>query len=620
MSSKAKKTGKGDQIPKPISIKKEKTEEDRTLHPISHYIDDRLELVKQIFGTLKPKTIVNLAPEFLKVSLNCVLGEYYRAHCPQKTPLDEIEALCLEELLCLSTKRLKSIIEATRCPTDTESSEDSDVERKEEHISLEEISSDSDIGGQETRKSEPYLLESWLTKVRFVNFSTAGQMSVLELLELQARARAIRSQLAMEPITKIEVKSDDDDDDHGERPAKPVHRRTKEKRTAKTTDAGKDASQEKSKAAENDQAQDAESGSKEQPAPRKKIKLKRNYRQSSKSPEKENTVNVSAPAPAPTANKPRSKSRSASPDVITIQTEPETLLISDSTDDEATNHKPTTAPEPDPNPVLEPPAPLVESEPEEGEVRDEPEEPVKTVEPAKMEEPEKAEDPANTEDATKAGDPSKTEDSQKNEELEETEEPQNSKDQNKISEKEPAEERACGKEPNPPAEVKESTTATELAHIDDEDQNDDVISIGGDLEMIEEMTKDDEPKVSVKSEKKEKASEAHEELDNDVISLDTSEDERDKLQQPDSESWRTRYLKSSKVSQVLAASRLGKRVRDKIKKSKRSKNAAGDEQAQAEKQPAPFTSKHEDGSMEQYQEVLQHRQRKTSNSSKGGEK
>lgn len=66
-SGKSKKHGKGDQIPKPISIKKEKVEEDRQLHPISHYIDDRLELVKQIFGTLKPKTILNLAPEFLKV-------------------------------------------------------------------------------------------------------------------------------------------------------------------------------------------------------------------------------------------------------------------------------------------------------------------------------------------------------------------------------------------------------------------------------------------------------------------------------------------------------------------------------------------------------------------------
>lgn len=66
--SSSKKKIKSDQIPKPINIKKEKSEEDRTLHPISHYIDDRLELVKQIFATLKPKTIMNLAPAFLKVS------------------------------------------------------------------------------------------------------------------------------------------------------------------------------------------------------------------------------------------------------------------------------------------------------------------------------------------------------------------------------------------------------------------------------------------------------------------------------------------------------------------------------------------------------------------------
>lgn len=72
---KAKKKTKTGKIPKPIKVKKEKTEEDRTLHPMSHYIDDRLELVKQIFGSLKPKTITNLAPDFLKV-----LNAYYFAN------------------------------------------------------------------------------------------------------------------------------------------------------------------------------------------------------------------------------------------------------------------------------------------------------------------------------------------------------------------------------------------------------------------------------------------------------------------------------------------------------------------------------------------------------------
>ncbi|TDG52970.1 hypothetical protein AWZ03_000513 [Drosophila navojoa] len=78
---------------------------------------------------------MNLAPAFLKES-----------------SLDEVEELCLNELLCISTKRLKSIIENSRCPTDTESSDDSDVEQKEEHISLEEISSDSDIEGSQLRR------------------------------------------------------------------------------------------------------------------------------------------------------------------------------------------------------------------------------------------------------------------------------------------------------------------------------------------------------------------------------------------------------------------------------------------------------------------------------------
>ncbi|EDW94722.1 enolase-phosphatase E1 [Drosophila yakuba] len=574
-SSKAKKSSKGDQIPKPISIKKEKIEDERKLQPISHYIDDRLELVKQIFGTLKPKTIMNLAPEFLK-----------------KTPLDEIEELCLEELLCLSTKRLKSIIENTKCPTDTESSEDSDVEHKEEHISLEEISSDSDIGGQESRKTKKKL-RSKKTSNGNENKESGGQMSVLELLELQARARAIRSQLAMEPITKIEVKSDDDND---EVPAEQVQRKEKEKRSTKKKDSGKRKPQESAIAT----SSQPDSSSREQQAPRKKIKIKRNYRQTSRSPEKEVPPPASAPSPKTLVtvndiNKlPRSKSRSASPDVIPIQTEPETLLISDSTDDEATKKKTIETTK---QVEADPPAPVVESEPEEGEVRDEPEEPAKPDEPANPEDSTESEAAA----ISKELECNKPEESDKSDTLDVT-----------IDKEQPSEEAPSANIPTEP----KKPIASEPTALDDEDQNDDVISIGGDLEMIEEMTKDDHsPPVSIKSEKKEKMQDP-EELDNDVISLDTSEDERDKLQQPDSESWRSRYMKSSKVSQVLAESRLGKRVRDKLKKSKRSKVTASEEQSKVEK-PDSFTSKHEDGSIEQYQELLQHRQRKTSNSSKG---
>ncbi|XP_060652505.1 LOW QUALITY PROTEIN: neurofilament heavy polypeptide [Drosophila nasuta] len=574
--SSSKKRSKDEQIPKPISIKKEKSEEDRTLQPISHYIDDRLELVKQIFGTLKPKTIMNLAPEFLK-----------------KTSLDEIEELCLNELLCISTKRLKSIIADTRCPTDTESSEDSDVEHKEEHISLEEISSDSDIGGSETRRAKE-LRKSNAKRADKTNENKEpdGQISVLELLELQARARAIRSQLAMEPITKIEVKSDDEEEETTKRSSEKEKSREKRSHRSSEQSSSKRKSSEQSR---REQAQTNGSKPKETTAPapapaQKKIKIKRNYRTSTKTPEKEVTpVEKTTSQPQKSQDK-SDRSRSASPDVIPIPAEPETLLISDSTDDEATVkpkepiEQTNVAPAPIPEPA---PEPAELSEPEEGEVREESENETE-AEPVKKTAEEELPVEATTVETEKPVEAAAAEAV-----------PVESTDVEKPS---------TSNQPIVEAEQPQLSSSI----VDDEDQNDDVISIGGDLEheMIAELAEvTDEPPVKVKPEKLPDP----EEEDNDVISLNTSEDEHEKLQETNSESWRTRYLKSSKVNQVLAASRLGKRVRDKIKESKRN----GDEKSSKQSQQQQFTSKHEDGSMEQYQELLQHRQRKSSNSSKG---
>lgn len=41
------------------------------IKPLGEYVDDRVELIRQAFGCLKPKTIKNITPEFLKV------GKYY---------------------------------------------------------------------------------------------------------------------------------------------------------------------------------------------------------------------------------------------------------------------------------------------------------------------------------------------------------------------------------------------------------------------------------------------------------------------------------------------------------------------------------------------------------------
>lgn len=57
--------------------------------------------------------------------------------------MEEIQELCLEEVLGISKKRLLSIINATKCPTDTESSDSgSDVEKIEGTILSSKLEND----------------------------------------------------------------------------------------------------------------------------------------------------------------------------------------------------------------------------------------------------------------------------------------------------------------------------------------------------------------------------------------------------------------------------------------------------------------------------------------------
>lgn len=88
---------------------------------LSFYVKDRLELTKQLFSCLKSKQIKSRLPANL-----------------QNKSMERIQQICLDEILGISSKRLLSIINNTKCPADTES--DSDIE----HISLSEISSESD--------------------------------------------------------------------------------------------------------------------------------------------------------------------------------------------------------------------------------------------------------------------------------------------------------------------------------------------------------------------------------------------------------------------------------------------------------------------------------------------
>lgn len=58
-----KKKAKKEKTTPSIMVKSEPSE----LHPLEHYVDDRVELVRQIFSSMKTKTINSIVPDFLQV-------------------------------------------------------------------------------------------------------------------------------------------------------------------------------------------------------------------------------------------------------------------------------------------------------------------------------------------------------------------------------------------------------------------------------------------------------------------------------------------------------------------------------------------------------------------------
>ncbi len=128
--------------------------------------------------------------------------------------METIQEYCLDELLGISKKRLQSIINATKCPENTDSS-DSDVENIEgiwssftnwknilffsskktnyllEHISLEEISSDSADDAMRVKKPKgkgkvDEDIESNVTKLNSI-FSL--QQQIIKMVRLVLRAQ-----------------------------------------------------------------------------------------------------------------------------------------------------------------------------------------------------------------------------------------------------------------------------------------------------------------------------------------------------------------------------------------------------------------------------------------------
>ncbi|KAF7285398.1 hypothetical protein GWI33_010651 [Rhynchophorus ferrugineus] len=178
---------------------------DNSEHELSYYIKDRVRLMKEVLKIIKPRKIISMAPE-----------------CMKHMDKDEINSILLEELLGISNKRLKYIFEGKNFDEESSSSED---DQPIDVISLDDISSDDDFinisdeeehedTNQKRKHAKDYLKKAKKEKIdkQYDNLTKKRDkykskrepmdeenlMSVLELLELQARARAIRSQLELE--------------------------------------------------------------------------------------------------------------------------------------------------------------------------------------------------------------------------------------------------------------------------------------------------------------------------------------------------------------------------------------------------------------------------------------
>ncbi|CAH4033067.1 unnamed protein product [Pieris brassicae] len=183
-------------------------------HDLAYYIHDRVELMHQVFSVLKHKELRAMAPE-----------------CIRHISLDDLQELCTEELLGISSKRLCAILDGADPPSNTESSSSSP--ERFETISLDSISSDEEILSQGSSKKNKKHKHHRHSKSKHKdrhkesqkpdedenNKASRAGLTVLELLELQARARAIRAQLqqhqALVPAeqTENQASSSSDDDE-----------------------------------------------------------------------------------------------------------------------------------------------------------------------------------------------------------------------------------------------------------------------------------------------------------------------------------------------------------------------------------------------------------------------
>lgn len=608
-----KKKAKQQDAAKPAATSVQIKSEPLDIKPLSAFVDDRVELIRQAFMCLKPKEITCLAPDAF-----------------QGKSIEFIQEQCLDEVLGISTKRLLSIINSTQCPTDTDSS-DEEEEKITEHISLDEISSDSEVevkpqpkkkAAKKTKATDGKKTNSTEASNKNGDKNSEKEMTVLELLELQARARAIRSQLAQEPVTKIELDSDEEAEKAAAPPPASKKTSTTNNSSARAEPAaGTDAGGSSKKTSSSSRTSPAKE---QQP---KRVRLKRNFRvrqvgdedvpeegaqpqqqveesqksvsrreSRSKSKEKEKVDKAVEDKPKEEVF---AKSRDSSPEVIPVIPSPETLCISSDSEEEKERKKKASI--------------FVDNIEELDR---------QAKEQAKQQEAKKA---AEENDDTEEGEISEEERSRKESigsaKLDEEKKDSPRKDA-KLDHEEELDydevREVSDSEPDTSGPAKSLNQTDNQPEAKADDKSSDSSDSDAESSSSNTSSSEGEPEVVEKSKKKE--AEEDEEDDPDIVEIHDSSDETlldQKLAEDEPEkSWGSRWLESNRVAKVMAASRLGNKVRDKLKKKKKKQKqdeedaAAAAKQAEEEKaeakpaeEPQPVSTA-EVGSVEHYNELM----------------
>lgn len=189
----------------------------KEMYPISHYINDREEMINQVFSVIKGAKLKSMLPPFL-VDLE----------------LDELKGLCLEQLIGMSKKRISCVLAGQEMVESSDTDDDSDANSDDTDVedtgrvsaeprkpSLEE----AELREKKSVVSEDPGAATKLQKVHRINFGkkevskvvlTADKKrerkesekregsegnkgekgkTLMELLELEMRARAIKALL-----------------------------------------------------------------------------------------------------------------------------------------------------------------------------------------------------------------------------------------------------------------------------------------------------------------------------------------------------------------------------------------------------------------------------------------